>query len=119
MKILVVDDSGFSQKMTLKVLKTIYPDAIYETGNDGVEGIEKYSSFLPDLVFMDLLMPNMTGQEAIVRIIEKHPDAKIIVLSADMQEKVREEVLASGAIEFIKKPINASKVEEIQSLIEG
>lgn len=118
MKILVVDDSAFSQKITIKTLKSIYPDAVYETADDGVECIEKYESFLPNLVFLDLLMPNMTGQEAIVKLLEKFPEAKVIVLSADVQATVREEVLAAGALKFINKPINVDKLDEIQSLIE-
>ncbi|MEC1177805.1 response regulator [Metasolibacillus meyeri] len=119
MKILVVDDSAFSQKITIKTLKTIYPNAIYETADDGVECIEKYGTFLPDLVFMDLLMPNMTGQEAIVQLIDKFPNARIIVLSADVQVTVREEALAAGALTFINKPINVDKLGEIKQLIEG
>ncbi|GLC89645.1 response regulator [Lysinibacillus piscis] len=119
MKILIVDDSTFSQKTTIKALKTIYPDATYETADDGIEGIQLYGTFLPDYVFMDLLMPNMNGQEAIVHLLEKFPEAKIIVLSADVQAAVREEVLAAGAIKFINKPINADKLGEIKQLIEG
>ncbi|KYG91143.1 hypothetical protein A0U40_16395 [[Bacillus] sp. KCTC 13219] len=119
MKILVVDDSAFSQKVTIKTLKSIYPEAVYETADDGVECIEKYGTFLPDLVFMDLLMPNMTGQEAIVQLIGKFPDARIIVLSADVQLTVREEAIAAGALAFINKPINADKLVDIKPLIEG
>ena len=63
-------------------------------------------------------MPNMTGQEAIVKLLEKFPEAKVIVLSADVQATVREEVLAAGALKFINKPINVDKLGEIQSLIE-
>ncbi|MFJ6210108.1 response regulator [Lysinibacillus sp. NPDC092081] len=119
MKILVVDDSVFSQKTTKKTLKSIYPDAVYETANDGVECIQAFASFLPDLVFMDLLMPKMSGQEAIRQILEKYPTSKIIVLSADVQSAVRDEVLSAGALAFINKPINAEKLKEIEILIEG
>lgn len=119
MKILVVDDSAFSQKVTIKTVKMLYPEATYETADDGVESIEKYEKFLPDVVFMDLLMPNMTGQEAIVKLKEKFSDAKVVVLSADVQSAVKEEVLAAGALTFINKPINVDKLKEIQPLIEG
>ncbi|MFE3574913.1 response regulator [Lysinibacillus sp. NPDC059133] len=119
MKVLVVDDSVFSQKTTIQTLKSIYPDAVYETANDGVEGIEVFATLLPDLVFMDLLMPKMSGQEAIRQLLEKYPTAKIIVLSADVQLAVRDEVLSAGAVAFINKPINVAKLKEIELLIEG
>lgn len=119
MKVLVVDDSKFSQKTTIQTLKSIYPDAVYETANDGVECIEVFATFLPDLVFMDLLMPKMSGQEAIRQLLEKYPTAKIIVLSADVQLAVRDEVLSAGALAFINKPINVSKLKEIELLIKG
>ncbi|KOY82109.1 response regulator [Lysinibacillus macroides] len=119
MKILVADDSMFSQKTTIKTLKSIYPGAVYETANDGFECIQVYAAFLPDLVFMDLLMPKMSGQEAIRQILERYPTAKIIVLSADIQLAVRAEVLSAGALAFINKPINAIKLKEIELLIEG
>ncbi|WP_313893969.1 response regulator [Psychrobacillus sp.] len=118
MKILVVDDSVFSQKTTIKILKTIYPDAEYVTANDGIEGIKAFEAIQPNLVFMDLLMPNMNGQDTIVHIISNYPDAKIIVLSADVQSTVREEVLSAGALQFINKPINSDKLKEIELLME-
>lgn len=64
-------------------------------------------------------MPKMGGQEAVQKILEQYPTAKIIVLSADVQLAVRNEVLSAGAVAFINKPINAAKLKEIELLIEG
>lgn len=113
-KILIVDDSPIARKM----LKSCLPkDRGYEftEAGDGKEGIEKYKEIKPDLTFMDLTMPVMTGYEAIEEIIKFDKDAMIIVVTADVQMKAVTTVMDSGAFMVLKKPL---KKEELQSAVE-
>jgi len=103
-KILIVDDSPIA----IKILKSCLPkDQGFEFHEacDGREGVEKYKSICPDLTFMDLTMPVMTGYEAIVEIIKQDKNALIVVVTADVQLKAVTTVLDSGAYMVLKKPL--------------
>lgn len=110
-KILIVDDSPIARKM----LKSCLPkDQGYEfsEAGDGREGFEKYKDIRPDVTFMDLTMPVMTGYEAIEEIINHDKDAMIIVVTADVQMKAIKTVMELGAFMVLKKPL---KREDIHS----
>jgi len=112
-KILIVDDSPIARKM----LKSCLPkDQGYEffEASDGKEGFEKYKEINPDLTFMDLTMPVMTGYEAIEAIMAHDKNAVIIVVTADVQMKAIKRVMESGAYMVLKKPL---KREDIQSAL--
>jgi two-component system chemotaxis response regulator CheY len=112
-KILIVDDSPIARKM----LKSCLPkDQGYEfhEAADGKEGCEKYARISPDITFMDLTMPVMTGYEAIEEIVKHDHNALIIVVTADVQMKSIKKVLDLGAYMVLKKPL---KREEIQSAL--
>lgn len=112
-KILIVDDSPIARKM----LKSCLPkDQGYEffEASDGKEGFEKYKDINPDLTFMDLTMPVMTGYEAIEAIMAHDKNAVIIVVTADVQMKAIKRVMESGAYMVLKKPL---KREDIQSAL--
>lgn len=112
-KILIVDDSPIARKM----LKSCLPkDQGYEfhEAADGKEGCEKYTEIRPDITFMDLTMPVMTGYEAIEEIVKIDQNALIIVVTADVQMKAIKRVLDLGAYMVLKKPL---KREEIQSAL--
>jgi len=112
-KILIVDDSPIARKM----LKSCLPkDQGYEFHEavDGKEGCEKYTRIRPDITFMDLTMPVMTGYEAIEEIVKNDINALIIVVTADVQMKAIKRVLDLGAYMVLKKPL---KREEIQSAL--
>lgn len=114
MKILVVDDSSFSRKMIIKAIPEDIKSRseIYEAEN-GKEAVEKYEEIKPDLVFLDLTMPVMDGFEALYHIRSKHPDAVVIIISADIQQQAVREVMELGAKAFVKKPISPEKMKEI------
>ncbi|MBV1821914.1 response regulator, partial [Bacteroidales bacterium MSK.15.36] len=89
---------------------------IYYASN-GEEGLEKYKELGPDFAIIDLLMPGMSGLELIEKIKGYDEEAKLVVVSADVQEKVREEVEDLGTNGFINKPLNEEKVAEILKCI--
>lgn len=114
MKYLITDDSNMARKMVQKTLKTfLKDDDEVLLANNGREALELYKEHKPDLCFMDLTMPVLDGFEATKQIIEFDKDAKIIVVSADVQEKAMEKAKENGAIGFVNKPIDSQKLEGI------
>jgi len=112
-KILIVDDSPIARKMLKSCLPKDQGYEFHEAG-DGKEGSEKYTQISPDITFMDLTMPVMTGYEAIEEIMKNDKNALIIVVTADVQMKAIKRVLDLGAYMVLKKPL---KREEIQSAL--
>ncbi|RJR18078.1 MAG: response regulator [Nitrospiraceae bacterium] len=112
-KILIVDDSPIARKMLKSCLPKDQGFEFFEAG-DGKEGFEKYKDIVPDVTFMDLTMPVMTGYEAIEEIIKHDKNAVIIVVTADVQMKAIKTVMESGAYMVLKKPL---KREDIQSAL--
>lgn len=117
-KILIVDDSNFSQRIIANLIKKFLDDDIdIYFANDGQEGLEAYKRINPDYVFVDLLMPNMSGKEMIELIKKFKADAKIVVASADVQKSVKEDIESLGIISFINKPFNEEKAKIICDMI--
>jgi Response regulator containing CheY-like receiver domain and AraC-type DNA-binding domain len=116
-KILIVDDSSFSQRITANLIRKFLSDADLYFANDGQEGLEAYKSINPDYTFVDLLMPKMSGKEMIEFIKKFNNDAKIIVASADVQKSVREDMEVLGVMSFINKPFNEDKAKIICDMI--
>ena len=114
MKILVADDSKMARKMVLKALSSLF-DKDYEVleVSNGKEAVALYKENKPDLVLLDLTMPILNGYDAIKEIIQNDKEAKIVVVSADIQSGAKEKALSLGALEFIKKPVNETKLKVI------
>lgn len=112
-KILIVDDSLFSQKMTANLLKKYLVGAALFFANDGQEGLLKYQELKPDYVFVDLLMPKIDGKELISLIKKQDSDAKIFVVSADVQKNIRNEIDSYNVMGFINKPFSDEKAQSI------
>lgn len=119
MKYLVVDDSKLARKMTIKNLKELISEKcdIIEASN-GQEAIDLYEQNNISMCFMDLTMPIVDGFEATKQINAKHKDAKIIIVSADIQEQAMTRAKENGAIGFIKKPINKNNLETMLKSLE-
>ena len=111
MKYLITDDSKMARKMTIKSLEDLIKkeDEILEASN-GLEAVELYKEHKPGICFMDLTMPIMDGFEAIKEIKSYDKDAKIIIVSADIQEFAKQKARENGAIGFINKPINKDTI---------
>ena len=79
---------------------------------DGAEAVTKFDEENPDLVFMDITMPNMDGLQALKKIKEGHPDAKIVMCTAMGQETMVLDAIKSGAKDFIVKPFTPERIAE-------
>ncbi|MEG2295193.1 MAG: response regulator [Oscillospiraceae bacterium] len=117
-KILVVDDAAFMRMMVKEALsKNGYTDIIEAA--DGVLAIEAYFANKPDLVIMDITMPNKDGIQALREIKEKDPSAKIVMCSAMGQEAMVVEAIRLGALDFIVKPFKSDRITQTISGILG
>lgn len=108
--VLVVDDAAFMRMMIRDILSA-EGFTIHEAVN-GRDAVEKYAEIRPDLVTMDITMPEMSGLEALRSIREKDSRARILMVSAMGQQKLIVEALESGAMDFLVKPFQPTKVLE-------
>ena len=117
-KILIVDDAAFMRKVIKDTLsKSGYTD-LYEAV-DGADAVEKYNEIQPDLVLMDITMPNMDGLEALKAIRGKDGNANVVMCSAMGQESMVIDAVRSGAKDFIVKPFKADRVLKTVTSIVG
>lgn len=110
-KILVVDDSMLSRMAIKKCLAEIGNFEIKEAA-DGQQGLETFKDFAPDLTFLDLTMPKMSGFEALKLIKEQKPDALVIVMTADTQKKTSDIILELGALMLLNKPPKQANINQ-------
>lgn len=108
-RILVVDDAAFMRMMIKDILVKNGYDVVGE-GTDGVQAVELYTQFKPDLVLMDITMPNMNGLEALEAIKRINRNAKVIMCSAMGQENMVVDAIKMGASDFIVKPFKADRI---------
>ncbi len=116
-KILIVDDSIFSQKIISSLIKNNLDHVEIFYADDGQEGLIKYLELKPDYILIDLLMPKLSGGDLVKLIKEYNSDAKIIVLSADVQKNVKEEMEAFNIMLFLNKPFNQEKAQLVCDMI--
>lgn len=114
MKILVADDAAF-MRMMIKDIMTKEGHEVVAEAKNGLEAVQLYDKYTPDLVTMDITMPEMNGIDAIRAIRVKHQDAKIIVCSAMGQQEMVKDAIIAGAKDFIVKPFNQDRVKEALS----
>ena len=108
-KILLVDDAEFMRMMLKNTLTRAGYTDLCEAG-DGVQAIEVYNAEKPDLVFMDITMPNKDGLETLKELKASDPNATIVMCSAMGQETMVMESIKSGARDFIVKPFKADRI---------
>ncbi|GGD47969.1 two-component system response regulator [Malaciobacter pacificus] len=115
MKILITDDTKIARKMVIKTLNEILDKKDFEIieACNGKEAVESYQLYKPNLTFLDLTMPVMDGFEALEKIKEIDENATVIIISADIQKNSIEKARELGATSFIKKPIDAAKLNQI------
>ncbi|MFH1791756.1 MAG: response regulator [Candidatus Omnitrophota bacterium] len=108
-KIMVVDDAIFMRRMLSDILKQGGHEVVAEAAN-GKESIEQYKKVKPDMVTMDIIMPELGGIEAVKEIMGLDHAAQIIMVSAMGQQQLVVEAIQAGAKDFIVKPFEASRV---------
>lgn len=118
MRFLIIDDSLFSQKSMAMLLKKAAGGTAmdFSFAGNGLEGLEQYRKEKPDCVIVDLLMPKADGK-GFVQALDERERAKVIVVSADVQKSVRQELESSHILAFINKPLNMEKAKQILGFI--
>jgi len=110
-KVLIVDDAAFMRMMLKDILEKNGFEVVGEASN-GLKAVELYQNVRPDIVTMDITMPDMDGIEAVRRIKAIDSTAKIIMCSAMGQQNMVMEAIKSGARDFIVKPFQGDRVVE-------
>lgn len=109
---LVVDDSVFARKNLTRMIETFGGQVAGEAG-DGCTAITEYERVTPDIVLMDITMPQMEGIEAAERIIRNDPDARVIMVSSVGYQENIVAALQKGAKHFVQKPVKAEVLYEV------
>ena len=118
-RVLIVDDALFMRSMIRDILTgTERFDVVGEASN-GREAVDRFEDLEPDLVTMDIVMPEMDGIEATKAILRAHPDATVVMCSALGQEALVIESIAAGAKDFIVKPFSPEKVLDVLDSVLG
>lgn len=108
-KILICDDSILARKQLKDIVSTVGNPTIYEA-SDGEGAVQLYKEHKPDLVFLDIVMPNKDGNTAVEEIMSYDKDAVIIIASSVGTQSQLKSALEAGAVDFIQKPINEIQI---------
>ncbi|MGH9602364.1 MAG: response regulator [Terriglobales bacterium] len=115
---LVVDDSVFARKNISKLVEQFGGEVAGEAG-DGCAAIAEYDRTQPDIVLMDITMPQMEGIEAAERIVRQHPDARIVMVSSVGYQENVVAALQKGAKHFVQKPVKPEVLYEVVKYVMG
>lgn len=113
-KVVIAEDNPVNNLLTTTILRNIFPNAVIMAANNGAEAVAVCDRIMPDIIFMDVQMPEMNGYEAtkIIRKNEGEKKAIIIALTAGAVDSERDKCLAAGMNDFITKPIDILKFRE-------
>ncbi|MFX0145976.1 MAG: response regulator [Candidatus Hodarchaeota archaeon] len=116
-RVMIVDDAAFTRNMLKSIISKIEEIEVVGEAANGVEAISLYKKLNPDLVTMDLVMPEKGGIEATEEILKINPSALIVVVSALGQEALVLEAAKKGAKDFIQKPFKSEQILEVMDRI--
>ncbi len=116
-RVLIVDDAQFTRNMLKNIIGKIDQIEVIGEASNGVEAISLYKKLNPDLVTMDLVMPEKGGIEATEEILKINSKALIVVVSALGQEALVLEAAKKGAKDFIQKPFKTEQILEVMDRI--
>lgn len=108
-KFLIIDDSTF-MRMSIKNILTHQGYEVIGEAKNGKIGVEKYKELSPDIVTLDITMPEMGGLDALRKIMEHDADAKVLMVSALGQDRIIQEAIKIGAKGFLTKPFKRELV---------
>ena len=108
---LIADDSLLSRKILTKMITNIGHTVVGES-RDGEETFQMYEELKPDIVTLDITMPVMNGIDCLIKIIEKYPHAKVLIITAIGKSSMVLEALKNGAKYYVTKPLDEKKVIE-------
>jgi len=117
-RVLVCDDAIFMRTMISDILSGAGYEVVGEA-ETGLQAIERYKQLKPDLVTMDIVMPDMGGIDAVREIVKDDPNAKILMCSAMGQQALVVEAIQAGAKDFVVKPFQPSRVLEAVQRVLG
>ena len=117
-RVLVCDDAIFMRTMISDILSGAGYEVVGEA-ETGLQAIERYKELKPDLVTMDIVMPDMGGIDAVREIVKGDPNAKILMCSAMGQQALVVEAIQAGAKDFVVKPFQPSRVLEAVQRVLG
>ena len=109
---LIVDDSVFARKNLARMVESFGGEIVGEAG-DGCTAITEYDRTTPDMVLMDITMPQMEGIEAAEKIVREHPDARIVMVSSVGYQENIVAALQRGARHFVQKPVKPEVLYEV------
>ncbi len=112
LKVLISDDSILVRKQISDILNSMGCTDISYASN-GREAISRYKEITPDIVFMDIIMPEITGVEALKEITNSDPGAKVVIASSVITQKYLKLAIEAGAFDFIHKPVFAEDVKKV------
>jgi two-component system chemotaxis response regulator CheY len=115
---LVVDDSVFARKNVAKMIESFGGQVVGEAG-DGCTAITEYERTQPDIVLMDITMPQMEGIEATERIIRQYPGARVVMVSSVGYQENIVSALQKGAKHFVQKPVKPGDLYEVIKYVMG
>jgi len=116
--VLVCDDAVFMRTMIGDILTQAGLEVVGEA-DSGAQAVERYRTLRPDLVTMDIIMPEMGGIEAVRAITEFDPQARVLMCSAMGQQSLVAEAIQAGAKDFVVKPFQPSRVLEAVQRVLG
>lgn len=108
-RVMIVDDAPFMRTMIRDILQP-YGFEIVAEGANGEEAVALYAQHKPDVMTLDIVMPKVTGLEALKRIMQADPKAKVIMVTAIDQREALMEAIKVGAADFIVKPFDDERV---------
>lgn len=116
-KILIIEDSSYQRRKIARVLQAEGHEVVQAT--NGREGVEMVASTGPDLILLDLIMPEMDGIEVLQELSGQGSEIPTIVHTADIQETTRAACLELGAVAFVNKPARADDLREVVQRVLG
>ncbi|MBM3465667.1 MAG: response regulator [Armatimonadetes bacterium] len=111
-KVLIVDDARFMRMMLVNLLSKSGFEVAGEAA-DGREAVTKYIETRPDVVSLDIMMPNTDGLAALKQILAHDPEARVVIVSAMGHASMVKDALDLGAVEYIVKPFSPQRIVDV------